>query len=68
MNGWLVTYYNNRQILSGTLSTYTVTIMWGATLIARLLIAFVFPVKNTFHTLAIMELGCTALYGAMMFS
>lgn len=68
VNGWLVTYYNNQQILTGTLSTYTVTIMWGATLIARLLIAFVFPVRDTFKTLAVMGLGCTVLYGAMMFS
>lgn len=68
VTGWLVTYYRNQQILSGTLSTYTVTIMWGATLIARLLIAFVFPIRNTFRALTVMGLGCTALYGAMMFS
>ncbi len=68
VTGWLVTYYNSQGILSGTLSTYTVTIMWGATLIARLLIAFVFPVRDTFKALAVMGLGCTALYGAMMFS
>ena len=68
VTGWLVTYYNNQQILSGALSTYTVTIMWGATLIARLLIAFVFPVKNTFRALSFMGLGCTVLYAAMMFS
>ena len=68
VTGWLVTYYNNQQILSGSLSTYTVTIMWGATLIARLLIAFVFPVKNTFRALTVMGLGCTVLYCAMMFS
>lgn len=68
VTGWLVTYFKNQQILSGTLSTYTVTIMWGATLIARLLIAFVFPIRNTFRALAVMGLGCTVLYGAMMFS
>jgi len=66
VTGWLVTYYRKHQILSGELSTYTVTIMWGATLIARLLIAFVFPIKNTFRALAVMGLGCTALYGAMI--
>ena len=68
VSGWLVTYYRNQQILSGALSTYTVTIMWGATLIARLLIAFVFPVKNTFKAMTVMGLGCTVLYAAMMFS
>ena len=45
VNGWLVTYFKGSGILSGTLSAYTVTVMWTATLIARLLIAFVFPLK-----------------------
>lgn len=68
VTGWLVTYYKGQGILSGVLNTYTVTIMWGATLIARLLIAFVFPIKNTFRALAVMGAGCTALYGVMMFT
>lgn len=62
VTGWLVTYYKSTGILSGTLSTYTVTIMWGATLICRLLIAFVFQIKNTFKVLAFMGLGCSVLY------
>lgn len=68
VNGWLVTYYKNEGILSGILSTYTVTIMWSATLIARLLIAFVFPVKNTFRSLAVMGGGCTVLYAALVYT
>lgn len=68
VTGWMVTYYRDQAILSGLFSTYTVTIMWGATLIARLLIAFVFKIKDTFRALAVMGLGCTVLYGAMMFS
>ncbi len=68
VTGWLVTYYKNMGILSGTFSTYTVTVMWGATLIARLLIAFVFPVKNTFRALAVMGVGCTGLYGILVFT
>ena len=68
VTGWLVTYFRNQQILSGTLSTYTVTIMWGATLIARLLIAFVFPIHDTFKALVGMGALCTLLYGAMVFS
>lgn len=67
VTGWLVTYYKNQGILSGALSNYTVTILWGATLIARLLIAFVFPIKNTFKALAVMGLGCTFFYGIMVF-
>lgn len=66
VSGWLVTYFKNQGILSGILSTYTVTIMWSATLIARLLIAFVFPVKNTFRALSAMGLGCTILYAVLV--
>ena len=62
VTGWLVTYYKNQGILSGTLSNYTVTIMWGATLIARLLIAFVVPIKNTFKGLMVMGVGCSLFY------
>ena len=40
VNGWLVTYFRNEGILTGALSAYTITIMWGATLAGRLLIAF----------------------------
>lgn len=68
VTGWLVTYYKNQGILSGTLSTYTVTVMWSATLIARLLIAFVFPIKNTFRALAVMGTGCTVLYAALVYT
>lgn len=68
VTGWLVTYYKNQGILSGIWSTYTVTIMWSATFIARLLIAFVFPVKNTFRALSVMGLGCTILYAALVFT
>ncbi len=68
VTGWLVTYYKNQGILNGNFSNYTVTIMWGATLIARLLIAFVFPIKNTYRALALMGIGCTLLYGVMIFT
>ncbi len=67
VTGWLVTYYKDMKILSGAFSTYTVTVMWGATLIARLLIAFVFPIKNTFKALAVMGAGCTILYSGLVF-
>ena len=62
VTGWLVTYYKNQGILSGTLSAYTVTIMWGATLLCRLLIAFVFPIRNTFKALMTMGISCSAFY------
>lgn len=60
--GWMVTYFKDTGILSGVASTYTVSILWGMTLVARLLIAFVFPVKRSFHALALMGGACTVLY------
>jgi len=59
VNGWLVTYFKGSGILSGTLSAYTVTVMWTATLIGRLLIAFVFPLKNPYTAMIKMGIGCT---------
>ena len=66
VTGWLVTYYKNQGILSGALSGFTMSIMWGATLIARLLIAFVLPIKNTFKALGVMGFFCTLLYAVML--
>ena len=66
VNGWMVTYFKGRGILSGIFSTYTVTVMWSATLIARLLIAFVVPIKNTYSALIKMGIGCIIFYLAMM--
>lgn len=62
VTGWLVSYYKSTGILSGTFSTYTVTIMWGGTLIGRLLIAFVFKIRDTFKLLTIMGICCSAMY------
>lgn len=67
VTGWLVTYYKNQEILTGTLAGYTMTVMWGATLIARLLIAFVFPIRNTYKALAFMGAACTAIYAVLVF-
>lgn len=68
VTGWMVTYYKGNGILSGALSDYTVTIMWGATLVARLLIAFVFPIKNRFRVLAVMGAGCVVFYAGLIFA
>ena len=46
VTGWMVTYFKGSGIIAGALAAYTVTVMWGATLVARLLIAFVFPFKQ----------------------
>ena len=66
VTGWLVTYYKNMEILTGTLAAYTMTVMWSATLIARLLIAFVIPVRNPFRALAVMGFAASVLYALLI--
>lgn len=66
VTGWMVTYFKGSGILTGVLSAYTVTVMWGATLIARLLIAFVFPLKKPEAAMIRMGIGCTIFYVVMM--
>ena len=43
-------------------AAYTVTVMWGATLVARLLIAFVFPFRNPRKAMVGMSVLCTIFY------
>ena len=58
----MVTYFKGSGIIAGTLAAYTVTVMWGATLVARLLIAFVFPFKNPRKAMVGMSVLCTVFY------
>ena len=66
INGWMVTYFKGSGIIAGALAAYTVTVMWGATLIGRLLIAFVFPLRQPRKAMVFMAFFCTAFYFAMM--
>lgn len=66
VNGWMVTYFKGSGIITGVLSTYTVTVMWGATLIARMLIAFVVPLKNPYGAMIKMGIGCAVFYIGLM--
>ena len=66
VTGWMVTYFKGSGIIAGTMAAYTVTVMWGATLVARLLIAFVFPFKQPRKAMVVMALTCTIFYVAMM--
>ena len=66
VTGWMVTYFKGSGIIAGTLAAYTVTVMWGATLIGRLLIAFVFPLRQPRKAMVFMAVFCTAFYFAMM--
>ena len=60
--GWMVTYFKGSGIITGALAAYTVTVMWGATLVARLLIAFVFPFKSPRKAMVGMSVLCTFFY------
>ena len=62
VTGWMVTYFKGSGIIVGSLAAYTVTVMWGATLVARLLIAFVFPFKNPRKAMVGMSVLCTFFY------
>ena len=62
VTGWMVTYFKDSGIIAGSLAAYTVTVMWGATLVARLLIAFVFPFKNPRKAMVGMSVLCTFFY------
>lgn len=66
VTGWVVTYFRNREVLSGIFSVYTMTIMWSATLLVRLLLAFVIPVRNRPRALMLMGAACTLLYALMI--
>ena len=66
VTGWMVTYYKNEGILTGQLSAYAMTIMWGATLTGRLLIAFALRIRSPFRTLTGMGAACFVLYALMI--
>ena len=66
VTSWLVSYFKGSGILSGTVSAYTVTVMWAATLIARLLIAFVIPLRKPARAMIVMSLGCIVFYFGLM--
>ena len=66
VTGWLVTYFKDRGNLSESASPYTVTLLWGATMAARLVLAFVHPPKDPYRAMLWMGLGCTVFYGGLM--
>ena len=57
-----MTYFKDSGILTAAVSPYTVTLLWGATMAARLLLAFVFPPKNPRRAMVLMAAGCVVLY------
>ena len=65
VTGWLVTYFD-QGILSASVSPYTVTLLWGATMAARLRLAFVRPPRAPRRAMIWMGLGCTVFYAGLM--
>ncbi len=62
VTGWLVTYFKDSGILSAGFSPYTVSVLWGATMVGRLFLAFVFPPRNSRKAMVIMSIFCTIFY------
>lgn len=66
VTGWLVTYFKGSGLLSAEISPYTVSLLWGATMVARLMLAFVIPPRNPYGAMIKMGVGCTVFYIGLM--
>lgn len=64
--GWVITYFKDSGIISPQLSPYAVTIMWSGTLIARMLIAFVLPIRKVYSAMITMSIGAIIFYLGLM--
>lgn len=64
--GWMVTYFKGSGMISPQFSPYTVTVMWTATLSARMLIAFVIPIKKNYTAMITMSFCCIVFYLGLM--
>lgn len=62
VTGWVVSYFKDSGILSARFSDYTVTVVWGAMLLARLFIAFVLKIKDNFKALSVMTAAALVSY------
>lgn len=68
VTGWLVTYFKDTDILTGSISEFTVTIIWGAMLISRLIIAFVLKKNSRLRSLSLMSFCCIVTYFMLLLS
>lgn len=62
VTGWVVTYFQDTGILTGSLSNLTVTVVWGAMLAMRLLLGAVIRIRDNFKALAVMTIASMAAY------
>ncbi len=68
VTGWLVMYFRDSGILTAAVSSYTITLLWGTTMVVRLLLAFVFPPQNPCRAIGIMAAGCVVFYIGLVLS
>lgn len=68
VTGWLVTYFKDQGILSGTLSELTVTVVFLAMLVGRLIIAFVLPPQSRLRSLTLMSAASFVAYLLLLLS
>lgn len=66
VTGWVVTYFQNTGILSAQASSLTVTVVWGAILLARLYFVFIRPLKDPPKGLVVMGIGCVVGYALLL--
>ena len=66
VNGWLVTFYKNERIIAGAAASYSVTVQWGATLIARLALAFAIKLKKPYKALSVMGIAMAVTYAMLL--
>lgn len=63
-----MTYFKDQGILSAGLSEWTVTVIWSAMLIGRLLYAFVLPSSSRLRSLFLISCACIVTYSMLLFS
>lgn len=66
VTGWMVTYFKDTGILPPFWSQGTITVIWLATLIGRLAVAFVLPIRSRPRALAVMSVCCLISYMGLM--
>ncbi len=66
VTGWLVTYFKDQGILSGVFSEFTVTVIWFAMLVGRLIIAFVLPQNSRLRSLVLMSACAIVTYALLL--
>lgn len=66
VTGWLVTYFKDQGILTGVFSELTVTVVWLAMLVGRLIIAFVLPPNSRLRSLVLMSAAAIVTYALLL--